>query len=112
MKRVVLALVLLGLSACASAPQEVLPPVEQTVVISAECDAGLASIRTYMAEHDGALDDEVRTYLRAEANKAYETCSVQEFRTFMSQELTPWADRLSTSETEPSSSTTPSAVNP
>jgi hypothetical protein len=84
-----------ALSACASTPQEALPPVEATVVISSECQQGLSVMRAFMASHSGPLDDEVKAYLREEANKAYETCSVQEFRTFMKTDLTPWADGLS-----------------
>lgn len=98
-----------ALTACSGTPHEALPPVEATVVLSSECQQGLSAMRAFMASHSGPLDDEVKAYLREEANKAYETCSVQEFRTFMKTDLTPWADGLSkspqpTEESAPSTS--------
>ena len=105
MKRLILALGVITLSACASTSQEALPPVEQTVVISDTCQDGLAAMRTFMTTHEGPLDDEVKAYLRTEADKAYETCSVQEFRTFMKAELTPWAEQLSLVTTSSSATT-------
>lgn len=106
MKRLILALSVIALSACTTTSREALPLVEQTVVISDACQDGLSEMRNFMTTHEGPLDDEVRAYLRTEADKAYETCSVQEFRTFMKAELTPWAEQLSLEPTTSSAVTT------
>ena len=98
-----------ALSACSGTPHEALPPVEATVGLSSGCQQGLSAMRAFMASHTGPLDDEVKAYLREEANKAYETCSVQEFRTFMKTELTPWADSLSQQQ-QPTEESAPSTI--
>jgi hypothetical protein len=111
MRRALLIIGVLALTACTNNAPAQLPPAEQPVAISEQCDGGLTVIRSFMTSHTGPLDDEAKEYLRVEANKAYEVCSVQEFRTFMKFELTPWAESLSAASTSTVGTTATSAAN-